>query len=34
MALEELIKHVEARLEGSIVRQQVALGELTLVVAP
>ena len=34
MALVDLAKHVEAILEGSIARQQIALGELTLVVAP
>lgn len=32
MALEDLVKHVEVTLEGSIARQQVALGEYTLVV--
>jgi NADH-quinone oxidoreductase subunit C len=32
MALDDLVKHVEATLEGSIARQQVALGEYTLVV--
>jgi NADH-quinone oxidoreductase subunit C len=34
MALQDLAKHIEAILEGSIARQQIALGELTLVVAP
>jgi NADH-quinone oxidoreductase subunit C len=34
MALVDLAKHVEAILEGSIARQQIALGELTLVVPP
>ena len=34
MVLVDLAKHVEAILEGSITRQQIALGELTLVVAP
>ena len=32
MALEALVKHVEATLEGSIAHQQVAFGEYTLVV--
>ena len=33
-AREDLAKHVEAILEGEIVRQQIALGELTLVIPP
>jgi NADH-quinone oxidoreductase subunit C len=32
MALEDLVKHVEATLEGSIASQRVAFGEYTLVV--
>ena len=32
--VEDLAKHVEAALEASIVRQNIALGELTLVVPP
>ena len=34
MALEDLAKHVEALLGPKMVRRQVALGELTVVVAP
>src|SRR6185295_5643962 len=34
MALEELAKHVAAELGNRILRQSVAFGELTLIVAP
>jgi NADH-quinone oxidoreductase subunit C len=33
-ALEDLAKHIDALLEGRIERRQLALGELTLIVAP
>ena len=34
MGLQDLAKHIEAILGGSVARQHIALGELTLVVAP
>jgi NADH-quinone oxidoreductase subunit C len=34
MTLEELSSHIEARLPGTVLRGSIALGELTLVVAP
>ena len=33
-ALEDLAKHIEAELGGKVIRRSIALGELTLVVAP
>jgi hypothetical protein len=34
MTLEELSSHIDAKLPGAILERSIALGELTLVVAP